>query len=96
MHGLTHRNTHFGQLYLQGKILYSDHHDRMLSLLHLILNSVSSTMAITLAAGASKAMRTGMNDVLQAHTCHYRFQDKPGSREKKPAGNECPKIAMDS
>jgi hypothetical protein len=88
----THRNAHFGELYLLGKVLWTDHHDRMLSLLHLILNAVSSSLSITLAAGASKAAREKMNAVLFNHTCYYRFRDKPGGREKKPAGNECRKL----
>ena len=33
-----------------------------------------------------------MNAALNNHSCYYRFQDKPGSREKKPAGNECRKM----
>jgi hypothetical protein len=58
----THRNEHFGELYLLGKILYTDHKDRMLSLLHAILNSVSSTLAITMAAGACKQGPAGENE----------------------------------
>ena len=64
----------------------------MLSLLHAILTRVSSTLAITMAAGASKGQREKMNAVLAAFTCYYRFRDKPGAREKKPAGNECRKL----
>ena len=78
-----HRNEHVGELYLLGKILYSDHKDRMLSLLHAILNSVASTLSITMAAGASKAQREKLNAVLAHFTCYYRFRDKPGARGKK-------------
>ena len=87
-----HRNLHAGTRYLLRKVLHTDHINRSPSLLHLVLNSVSSTMSICLAAGASKRERAAMNLVLSGATCYYRFRDKPGGREKKPAGNECRKL----
>ena len=84
-----HRNLHFGLLPFTRKIFWTDHINRYPSLLHFILNSTSSTLAINVAAGASKALREELNEKLASYSCLYRFALKPGSREKKPCGNVC-------
>ena len=87
-----HRNLHFGLLPFTLKIFWTDHINRYPSLLHFILNSTSSTLAINVAAGASKAKREDLNEKLASFSCPYRFALKPGAREKKPCGNVCRSI----
>jgi hypothetical protein len=74
------------------KIFWTDHINRYPSLLHFILNATSSTLAINVAAGSSKANREELNETLLSYSCPYRFSLKPGAREKKPAGNVCRQI----
>jgi hypothetical protein len=85
----THRKEHYGHYLFQLKLFYMDHINRQLSYLHLCLNSVSTTLAIVLAADATPSQRTEMNAVLTDNACFFRFKLKKGDREKKPAGNEC-------
>jgi hypothetical protein len=84
-----HRKAHYGHYLFQLKLFYKDHINRQLSYLHLCLNSVSTTLAIVLAADATPSQRTEMNAVLSDNACFFRFKLKKGDREKKPAGNEC-------
>ena len=89
---LAHRKTHAGQHYLRGKLLHTDHVKRQVSLLHLILNAVSTTLLVSITKGASTSQRTAINLVLERHRCQYRVREKKSQREKKPNGNECRKM----
>ena len=86
---LDHRRTHAGQHYLCSKLIHSDHRHRALSLLHLMLNSVSSTLTVTVSAGATKAHRKTINETLEANQHQWRLKETKSVFEKKPAGNEC-------
>ena len=86
---LDHRRNHRGVMCLKGKLLHNDHKWRALSLLHLMLNTVSSTLTVTVTAGATKAQRAAVNATLEACGHQWRLKDKKAVFEKKPAGNEC-------
>ena len=86
---LEHRKHHAGQQYLQRKLLHVDHKWRALSLLHLMLNTVSSTLKICIAAGATKSDRARCNKLLEEEQHQWRLKETKSTFEKKPAGNEC-------
>ena len=86
---LEHRRNHFGEQYLTMKLIHSDHCHRALSLLHLMLNTVGSTLTVTVSAGATKAQRIAVNEVLEANNHQWRLKETKTVFEKKPAGNEC-------
>ena len=86
-----HRNKHAGQYLFKQKLLHMDHHHRVPSLLHLILNATATTMAVILDAGSTLQQRLDMNLVLQKHGVLFRFKEKKakGDRPKKAVGNDC-------
>ena len=84
-----HRRHHAGQQYLQRKLLLVDHKWRALSLLHLMLNTVGSTLTVCVAAGATKKNRADCNALLEEEHHQWRLKETKSTFEKKPAGNEC-------
>ena len=86
---LDHRRAHAGQQYLASKLIHSDHCWRALSLLHLMLNTVGSTLTTVVVAGATTAERAAINATLEEKKHQWRLKDKKSVFEKKPAGNEC-------
>ena len=83
---LVHRNAHTGVKLGKLKLLHVDHIKRVLSLLHFILNSTSSTLVIALKAGATKKQAEALNVVLERCSCQYRFKTKPADRDPKATG----------
>ena len=86
---LDHRRAHAGEQYLSMKLIHSDHCYRALSLLHLMLNTVSSTLTVCVSAGATNADRVAVNETLAENNHQWRLKEKKTVFEKKPAGNEC-------
>jgi hypothetical protein len=86
---LKHLNLHFGTKIGKLKLLWNDHVKRQLSLLHLILNATSSTLAIAVKAGASKAQLVACNAVFANYEVHFEYTLKKGDRDKKANGNVC-------
>ena len=88
---VTFRKQHTGQRWQKHKFLQTDHVNRQISLLHFMLNSVSNTLAVCVASGATPQMRSDLNAVLTRYYQTWRIKDKKSKdgKEKKPAGNEC-------
>ena len=91
-HDLKHRNAHAGQNWLKRKLLWLDHLKRAPSLLHMMLNAVSTTLTCGYKAGATKEEIQKMNAVFVKYDCLYEFKTKKGERDTKATGNECRKI----
>jgi hypothetical protein len=89
---LKHRNLHFGTKIGKLKLLWNDNIKRQLSLLHLIINGTSSTLAIAIKAGASKAQLVACNAVFAKYDVNFGFKLKKGDRDKKANGNVCRKL----
>lgn len=92
---LVHRKAHTGVKLGKLKLLWVDHIKRVLSLLHFILNSTSSTLVIALKAGATTKQAVALNAVFERYSCQYRFKTKPADRDPKATGNECRRMPQD-
>jgi hypothetical protein len=77
----THRALHSGQMPGRVKLTWCDHIKRQMSLLHFNLNSCGSTLVICMSAGASKAQKKALNDVLVGYSINYAFKLNPKDRE---------------
>ena len=91
------RRQHTGQRWRKHKFLHTDHINRQISLLHFMLNAVSNTLGVCVAAGATPQVRSDLNAVLERYHCTWRIKDKKSKdgKEKKPAGNECRHLLWD-
>ena len=54
-----------------------------------MLNTVSSTLTVCVAAGATKKDRAACNKLLEEEHHQWRLKETKSTFEKKPAGNEC-------
>ena len=67
-----HQLTHYGYLLHQPKLQLCEYSKRHLTLLHHLLNSTATTLAVTCAAGATPAIKLALNDVLRRYGFWFR------------------------
>jgi len=88
-----HAESHFLYELLEHKNVYSDHKFRALTLLHNLLNALSSSLAVTLATGSTEGQRHALNKVLEDNNFWFHMKEKGVSnKDQKPTGPECRKI----